>query len=129
MSATIASKKCGHLRAVHVEPPVTDEVLLVEEGAVGAEEAVLDEVGVAEVGADVEGLALGLGVGVVALDVAVAGEGGVGGAGVDGVVLPGRPGDRLGQRLDGVHSLLLAGAKRCQGQAWGGELYTSTNSH
>jgi hypothetical protein len=30
-----------HLRAVHIEPPVADEVDLVEEGAVGAEEAVL----------------------------------------------------------------------------------------
>ena len=28
------------LRAVNVEPPVADEVLLVEEGSVGAEEAV-----------------------------------------------------------------------------------------
>jgi hypothetical protein len=31
----------NHLRAVHIEPPVADEVDLVEEGAVGAEEAVL----------------------------------------------------------------------------------------
>ena len=38
-------------------------------------DAVLGEVsGQLEVGADVEGLALGLGIGVVALDVAVAGE-------------------------------------------------------
>ena len=55
-------------RAVDVEPPVTDEVLLVEEGSVGAEMRVLDEVGVAEVRTDVESLALGLGVGVVTLN-------------------------------------------------------------
>ena len=76
-----------HLRAVHVEPPVADEVLLVEQGAVGAEEAVLDEVGVAEVGADVERLALGLGVGVVALDVAITTKAGLRRSGVDGIVL------------------------------------------
>jgi len=44
--------------AIYVEPPVTDEVLLVEEGAVGTEEAVLDQPGVAVVGADVECLAV-----------------------------------------------------------------------
>ena len=54
--------------AVDVEPPVTDEVLLVEEGSVGAEMRVLDEVCVAEVCTDVEPLALRLRVGVVTLD-------------------------------------------------------------
>ena len=54
--------------AVNIEPPVTDEVLLVEEGSVGTEMGVLDEVGVAEVRTDVEPLALGLGVGVVTFD-------------------------------------------------------------
>ena len=49
-----------HLGTVHVEPPVADEVLLVEERAVGAEEAVLEQ-GVAAVrGADVEGLTVGI---------------------------------------------------------------------
>jgi hypothetical protein len=32
-----------YLRAVHVEPPVADEVDLVEQGPVGAEEAVLGQ--------------------------------------------------------------------------------------
>ena len=54
--------------AVNIEPPVTDEVLLVEKGSVGAEMGVLDEVCVAEVRTDVEPLALGLGVGVVTFD-------------------------------------------------------------
>jgi len=42
--------------AVYVEPPVTDEILLIEKSAVGTKEAVLDEPGVAVVGADVESL-------------------------------------------------------------------------
>ena len=51
--------------AVEVEPPVADEVVLVEESSVGAEEAVLGEAASSVSGADVESLALGLGVGVV----------------------------------------------------------------
>ena len=96
-------------------------------------DAVLGKVsGQLEVGADVEGLALGLGVGVVALDVAVTGEAvdivmlivdvvdivyivdisrylapGVGGRGVDGVVLAGHAGDDLAQRLHRVDLLSL----------------------
>ena len=61
--------------AVHVEPPVADEVLLLEECAVGAEEGVLGEAGVAVVGADVESLALGLWVAIVtSVHLSVAGE-------------------------------------------------------
>ena len=51
--------------AVEVEPPVADEVVLVEESSVGAEEAVLGEAASSVGGADVESLALGLGVRVV----------------------------------------------------------------
>ena len=51
--------------AVEVEPPVADEVVLVEESSVGAEEAVLGEAASSVSGADVESLALGLGVRVV----------------------------------------------------------------
>ena len=53
------------LGAVKVEPPVADEVVLVEDGAVGTEEAVLGQTALAVSGTDVEHLALGLGVGVV----------------------------------------------------------------
>ena len=42
--------------AVHVEPPVADEVLLLEESPVGAEEGELGQTRVAVVGADVESL-------------------------------------------------------------------------
>ena len=51
--------------AVKVEPPVADEVVLVEEGSVGAEEAVLGETTSTIGCADVESLALSLGVRVV----------------------------------------------------------------
>ena len=51
----------GGLGAVHVEPPVADEVLLVEDGPVGTEEAVGDEAAVSvPQGAEVEHLALGV---------------------------------------------------------------------
>ena len=36
-------RKVVDLRAVDVEPPVADEVLLVEQGPVGAQEAVLQQ--------------------------------------------------------------------------------------
>ena len=52
--------------AVKVEPPVTDEVVLVEDGSVGAEEGVLGQATLAVSGTDVENLALRLGVSVVA---------------------------------------------------------------
>ena len=51
----------GGLGAVHVEPPVADEVVLVEDGAVGAEEGELGGLGAA----DVENLAFRLLVSVV----------------------------------------------------------------
>ena len=82
--------------AVHIEPPVAGEVALLEDGAVGAEEAVLGQSAAAVIAADVEDLALGLGVSVVAsLHLAVAGEGGVGNLGEDGVVVSGHPGNVL----------------------------------
>ena len=49
-----------YLAAVHVEPPVADEVLLVEDGAVGAEEGVLQQAPDPVIGADVEGLTIEL---------------------------------------------------------------------
>ena len=55
---------CGG--AVEVEPPVADEVVLVEESPVGAEEAVLGESTATIIAAYVERLALRLRIGVVA---------------------------------------------------------------
>ena len=49
----------SHLTTVNIEPPVADEVLLVEQGAVGAEEAVLQETVSAVTGAHVVGLTPG----------------------------------------------------------------------
>ena len=50
---------------VEVEPPVADEVVLVEESSVGTEEAVLGQTSSSVSSADVESLALSLGVSVV----------------------------------------------------------------
>ena len=77
--------------AVHVVPPVAGEVLLVEDRAVGAHEAVLDEAEVAgaAVQAHVEHLAQGLGVRVVAAaDPVLAAEVRVGDGGEHGEVHP-----------------------------------------
>ena len=84
------------LSAVKVEPPVADEVVLVEDGTVGAEEAILGEAALSVSGANVEHLALGLGICVVSsIDLTVAGESGFGGFGVDGVVFTGDAGNSL----------------------------------
>ena len=78
------------LGAVEVEPPVADEVVLVEDGSVGAEEAVLGEPTSAISGANVENLALSLGVGVVsAVNLSVAGKARLGNLGIDRVILSG----------------------------------------
>jgi hypothetical protein len=99
------------LRAVHVEPPVADEVLLVEDCPIRAEEAVLGQPAAPVVPADVECLALGLSIGVVTcvsgwwdrpasggetLDVTLACKAGVGRLGEDGVVNAGCARDGFG---------------------------------
>ena len=84
-------------RAVDVEPPVTDEVLLVEEGAVGTEEGVLYAATAPVVGTDVKGLALSTGVGIVATVTAgpaLALEVSFGDFVKDGIVLARDTGDR-----------------------------------
>ena len=61
--------------AVEVEPPVADEVVLVEESSVGTEEAVLGQTSGSVSSADVESLALSLRVSVVtSVNLAVTGE-------------------------------------------------------
>ena len=95
--------------AVHIEPPVADKVLLVEQSAVWAEEAVLGQLVVeGEVGAHVEGLAVGLRVSVVALDSAVTHEAGLWREGEDGIVLARGTRYGLPQGLQGVQLLILA---------------------
>ena len=87
-------------RAVHIEPPVADEVLLLEDCSVGTEEAVLGQTSVAVITTDVEHLTLSLGVGIVtSLHQPIADEGGVRHLGVDGIVVPGDPWDVLLQGL------------------------------
>jgi hypothetical protein len=76
--------------AVKVEPPVTDEVVLVEDGAIGTEEAVLGQTSLAISGTDVEHLALGLGVSVVSsINLSLATESRLRHLGKDGIVLSG----------------------------------------
>jgi len=75
---------------VDVEPPVADKVLLLEQGAVRAEEAVLGEPTLSVIGADMEGLAVGLNISVVAsINLTVAEEGSLGNLGKDGVIVSG----------------------------------------
>ena len=79
--------------AVEVEPPVADEVVLVEDGSVGAEEAVLGQTAGSIGGTDVEDLALGLGVGVVtSVHLTLARKSGLGDLGIDGVIFSGHSG-------------------------------------
>ena len=55
-----------HLWAVHIEPPVTDKILLVEEGPVGAEKAELERFVDAIWHTDVKLLAFTFGIRIVA---------------------------------------------------------------
>ena len=54
--------------AVKVEPPITDEVALVENGSVGAQEGVLGKAALAVGRADMESLAFGFGITIVAYE-------------------------------------------------------------
>jgi hypothetical protein len=63
-----------------------------EQGAVGAEEGVLGETAVAITGTDVEGLALGLGVGIVtSINLTVTAESSLRDLTQDGIVFSGHP--------------------------------------
>merc|ERR1712241_225531 len=53
------------LSTVKVEPPVADEVVLVEDGTVGAEERVFGKTTLSVISTDMEDLALSLGVSIV----------------------------------------------------------------
>ncbi len=53
---------------VKVEPPVADEVSLVENGAIGAEEGVLGKAALTISSADMESLAFGLGISIISLN-------------------------------------------------------------
>ena len=98
----VAAVQIFGLGAVKVKPPVADEVVLVEDGSVGAQEAVLAKTAQTVGSANVEHLALGLGVGVVtAINLTFAGEAGLGGLSVDGVVLAGDAGNAGLEHVEG----------------------------
>ncbi len=88
----VEAVEAGRGRAVDVVPPIADKVLLVEHGAVGAEEAVEVAVGLAHV----ENLAVGAGVAVNSGQkvLAVAVETGFGHRGQGRVVNAGLTGNR-----------------------------------
>ena len=91
------------LSAVKVEPPVADEVVLVEDGSIGAEEAVLGQTALTVSGADVEDLALSLGIGIVAtINLSLAAEGSLGDLGQNGVVLTRGAGNVASQGSQGI---------------------------
>jgi len=76
------------LGTIKVEPPVTDEVVLVEDGAVGTEEGVFAQTSETISGTDVEYLAFGLGISVVAsINLTLAREASLRSFSVDGIVL------------------------------------------
>jgi len=84
------------LGAVKVEPPVTDEIVLVEDGTVGAEETVLGKTTLAVGCANVEHLALSLRIGVIpTVHLTVTSESGLRCFGVDGVVFTRDTGNSL----------------------------------
>jgi len=94
--------------AVEVEPPIADEIVLVEDGAVGAEEGVLGQAAVSVGGADVEGLALGVRVSVVpSLNLTSAVELGLRNLGKDGVVGTRGARDRLQEPVGTLVVLLI----------------------
>ena len=89
--------------AVHIVPPVTGEVLLLEHRPIGADEAILDQAEVAGAAgqADVEHLAVCLQVSVISSTHAVlAAEVGVWDGGIDGVIHPGLTGNLLKKLLN-----------------------------
>jgi len=97
------------LGAVKVEPPIADEVLLVEDGSVGAEEGLGGQAAETVRDAHVEGLALGVGVGVVSsfnLSTAVKVHGSEVLLSEDGVVSSGLAGDGL---QEPVQTLVVMG--------------------
>jgi len=93
--------------AVEVEPPVADEVLLVEDGSVGAEEGVLGQAAQTVSCAHMESLAFCLGISVVtSFDLTVADESGFWDFSEDWVVCSGLSWHRLEQP---VQPLVISG--------------------
>ena len=96
-----------HHTAVDIEPPVTHEVLLVVEGAVGAEQGGDGDSPGLVSSAHVVGLAVSLLVSVVARHQPGAGEGGLRGGGEGGIVLAWSSRDSALYIGIQLHSLLI----------------------
>ena len=85
-----------YLRTVHIEPPVTDEVLLVKQSSVGTEEAVLDQRVAAVRSTNMESLTVSVCVSVVPFYLVSTGKLGLRRGHEDGIVLSWNSGDILG---------------------------------
>ena len=96
----------SYLRAVHIEPPITDEVLLVKQSTIRTKEAVLGEVFTAKVGTDVESLALSFWISVVTLYVSITEETRARRSGVDGIIFSWGAGDGVGESRNGIFFFL-----------------------
>merc|ERR1711913_214993 len=82
------------LSTVEVEPPVADEVVLIEDGSVGAEEAVLGQTSSSISCANMENLALSLGVSVISsIYLAITSKSGLGNLGIDWIIFSGDSGN------------------------------------
>jgi len=92
----------SYLGTVHIEPPITDEVLLVEKSSIGAEEAVLQQTRISIIGTNVESLAVRLWVCIVPFDLIITEECSLWGVHKDGIVLARNTRDILGKCLKWV---------------------------
>ena len=84
-----------NLRAVHIKPPVTDEILLVEESTIRTQEAVLGQITSTKVSTNVEGLTLSFWVSIVSLYKAITQETGFWRSSKDGIIFSRGAGDGL----------------------------------
>ena len=89
----------NYLRTVHIEPPVTDEVLLVEKCSIRTEKAVLGQVFTTKISTNMKSLALSLRVSIISLYEAITQETSVRRAGIYGIVFTRGPRDGGGKGL------------------------------
>merc|ERR1719500_5122 len=100
------------LSTVEVEPPVADEVVLVEDGSVGTEEAVLGQTSSSISCADMENLTLSLSISIVtSIHLAFTGKPGLRDFSIDRVVLTGNAGNGALQHSERICNIRCGGIK------------------
>ena len=95
-----------YLRAVNIEPPITDEILLVEESSIRTQKAVLGQVITTKICTNMKSLALSFWISIVTLYVAITDETGFWGCGVYRVIFTRGARDGVGESIDWVFSFL-----------------------